>query len=202
MQSNCIFCDIINNNGDKSQIENTILYENSHFIIIPAVGPLFSGHTLIVSKKHYNSIAQMPSKAIDECISLMNHITKQSQDIFSNLIFSEHGSCSENESGGACVIHAHVQCIPMPNGHSLNNIDEFVLEVPILEFSEIRQRDKPYLYINTGGSSKFYLSEMVPSQLIRKVIYENNGRTDWDWKSDKKLDMIERTIELWKKIKL
>jgi diadenosine tetraphosphate (Ap4A) HIT family hydrolase len=202
MHSNCIFCDIINESGYKFQIENTILYESSHFIIIPTIGPLFSGHALIVSKKHYMSIAQMPSEAINECISLMNQIAKQSQNIFPDLIFSEHGVCSESERGGACVIHAHVQCIPAPNSQSLNNIDEFVLEVPISKFSEIRELNKAYLYINKGDSSKFYISELVPSQLIRKIIYENNGRTDWNWKLDKKLDMVKETIELWRKIKL
>jgi diadenosine tetraphosphate (Ap4A) HIT family hydrolase len=202
MQPNCIFCDIINNNSKKSQIENTILHENNHFIVIPALGSLFSGHALIVSKKHYTSIAQMPSEAIDECVFLMNHIAKQSQDILPNLIFSEHGACSENERGGSCVIHAHVQCVPIPNYQSIPNVEQFVQEAPVSKFSEMQQSNKPYLYINTGGLSKFYISESVPSQLIRKIIYANNGRTDWDWRADPKLDMVKETIELWRKIKL
>jgi diadenosine tetraphosphate (Ap4A) HIT family hydrolase len=205
MSANCIFCDLVTNisNGNKeSQIEDTLLYENKHFVVIPAAGPLFSGHILIVSKKHYISVAQMPLEAIEDCISLMNHIQNQSHSILPNLIFSEHGACSENERGGSCVIHAHVQCIPILNNQALNNIDKFVQEVSISNFSEIQQLDRPYLYINTGDTSKFYISESVPSQLIRKIIYANNGRTDWDWRADKKLDMVKKTIELWSKIKL
>ena len=202
MSSDCIFCDVINSNSKKSQIENTLLYENNDFVIIPAVGPLFPGHALIVSKKHYSNVAQMPTKVVDECISLMNNIKKQSQDIFSNLIFSEHGACSENERGGSCIIHAHLHCIPVSNDQSLNNIDMFVQEVSITKFSEAQQLNKPYLYISTGGSSKFYISEAVPSQLIRKIIYSNNRRTDWDWRVDKKMDMVKETIELWSNIKL
>ena len=137
----------------------------------------------------------MPFEAINECTSMMNHIAEQSRNIFPNLIFSEHGACSENERGGSCVMHAHIQCIPLPNNKSLDNITQFVQETSILKFSEIRRLNKPYLYINVDGLPKFYISESVPSQLIRKIIYANNGRTDWDWRKDKKLDMLKETME-------
>ncbi len=202
MQSNCIFCDIINSSVKKSQIENTILYEDNHFIIIPAVGPLFPGHALIVSKNHHFSIAQMSLEAIEDCISLMDDIAMQSQNIFPNLIFSEHGACSEQERGGSCVIHAHIQCIPILDSQSLNNIDQFVQKTSISKFSDIQQLKKPYLYVNVNGFFNFYISESVPSQLIRQIIYANNGRMDWDWRRDKKLDMVKETIELWKKFKI
>ncbi|KAA6336741.1 hypothetical protein EZS27_015123 [termite gut metagenome] len=202
MESECVLCDIVKDiSRRRKQIENTILYEDNNFVIIPALGPLYSGHVLIVSKQHYKNIAQMPLYAINECLSLMNSITNQLKETFPNMIFSEHGACSEEERGGCCIIHAHLQCIPLENNESLNNIDLFVEKTSISNFSEVITYNKPYLYINKHGTHNFYISEQVPSQLIRKIIYANNGRTDWDWKEDKKPNMIHETIELWKNFK-
>lgn len=198
LYSNCIFCDIINQiNLLSNPVENTVIYEDDFFIIVPALGPLYPGHTLIISKEHVTSISNMSKDSITKCYELMARI-KAFLNQFPCILFSEHGACDEYEAAGACIIHAHIQCIPLSDEFDFSNIELFVTEDKVNSYFDILNWNKPYLYINHNGIEKIYLSEAVPSQLIRKMIYASKGRTDWDWRNNRKDDMIKETLELWK----
>ncbi|HEL1542524.1 TPA: HIT family protein [Streptococcus suis] len=49
----CIFCHQLN--------ENDILYQTEHFKVVWDIDPVQTGHLLIISKKHYDTLSQVPS---------------------------------------------------------------------------------------------------------------------------------------------
>ena len=52
----CIFCKIAN-----GEIPSQKIYENDSFFSIPDVKPKTEGHSLIISKKHFESLLDLPS---------------------------------------------------------------------------------------------------------------------------------------------
>ena len=72
----------------RRNIENTILLKTQNFIVVPALGPLISGHVLIVSTLHFPSIASMGIEAIveyEKIVGLLPYPLSIEQSIF--LIF-------------------------------------------------------------------------------------------------------------------
>ncbi|HEM2809805.1 TPA: HIT family protein [Streptococcus suis] len=49
----CIFCHQLN--------ENDILYQTEHFKVVWDIDPVQTGHLLIISKEHYDTLSQIPS---------------------------------------------------------------------------------------------------------------------------------------------
>ncbi|HFR3769830.1 TPA: HIT family protein [Streptococcus suis] len=48
----CIFCHQLN--------ENDILYQTEHFKVVWDIDPIQTGHLLIISKDHYDTLSQVP----------------------------------------------------------------------------------------------------------------------------------------------
>lgn len=48
----CIFCHQLN--------ENAILYQTKHFKVVWDIDPVQTAHLLIISKKHYDTLSQVP----------------------------------------------------------------------------------------------------------------------------------------------
>ena len=104
----CIFCDILS--GVK---EGHILYEDSSHIAFLDKYPIDVGHSLVVTKKHYERITDMDSKAVGDLFSIVPKIA--------NAILSatEADAFSLGQNNGKAakqiIPHVHVHIIPRYN---------------------------------------------------------------------------------------
>jgi len=57
---NCIFCKIIN-----KEIPANIVYEDANFLAFLDINPISVGHTLVIPKKHYRWVWDVPSESKD-----------------------------------------------------------------------------------------------------------------------------------------
>jgi len=111
----CIFCKIIN-----GEIECKRVYEDDNFIAFFDIKPKADGHTLIVPKKHFKTILDIPSSL---GVELLDAIKKVSLDLI---------SCGKGEGvnvvinvsrvAGQLVDHAHVHIIPRKKDDGLKMI--------------------------------------------------------------------------------
>jgi diadenosine tetraphosphate (Ap4A) HIT family hydrolase len=199
--TSCILCDAVKNAlSIKSSVDNTILYETNHFILIPALGPLIQGHVMIVGKEHHINLTSMGENKINEFIS----ITRYLANLEDNLLFSEHGSFDTQQSGGACIEHVHVHVFP-GLGQLVDLLDKLLPlkftsnSSPNLDF--LNKVDYPYiLNFNDSGQTRMYEAYNSHSQMIRKAICNIQKRSDWNWRNDDKMDDIINTIDRWKKL--
>ena len=104
-KNNCIFCKIA-----KGEISSEKIYENKNFFSIFDVNPLVEGHALVVSKRHFETILNMPSTLGSEfldCIkkTTMNLLEKYKAEGFN--IVSNNFSCA-----GQVVHHVHFHIFP------------------------------------------------------------------------------------------
>lgn len=108
MVDDCIFCKIV-----KGEIKSEKVWEDEHFIVIPDKFPKSEGHCLIITKKHYKTILDVPSSLGTEIIDIaksqgLRLIKEKKADGF-NLIQNNFSSA------GQIVPHLHIHVIPRKN---------------------------------------------------------------------------------------
>lgn len=101
----CIFCDII-----EGRSEAEILFENQNVISFLDIRPVNYGHTLVITKKHYENFQSVPS---DE----LNHLMKALQFISSAVVNSVNADgfnliVNSGKAAGQTIFHFHFHIIP------------------------------------------------------------------------------------------
>ncbi|MBA3064265.1 HIT family protein [Candidatus Woesearchaeota archaeon] len=101
----CIFCKIV-----RGEIPSNKVYENKNFFAFLDIGPVNRGHTLIIPKKHYKNLLEMPE---EELKGYMEAIQKVSKAILQGVNADGISINMSNEpAAGQVVMHAHFHIIP------------------------------------------------------------------------------------------
>ncbi len=105
VDKNCIFCKIA-----REEIKQEKVAENNSFFAVRDIKPTAPGHTLVISKKHYVTLLDIPSKLAKDMIDL---IKKVSSDLLDEKYGDGFNIIMNNLSvAGQIVMHAHVHVIP------------------------------------------------------------------------------------------
>jgi len=108
----CIFCKIIN-----GEIPSSKVYEDDDVLAILDISQATLGHTLVMPKKHYANILEIPS---DEYAKVMLKVKDIANKINTNL--KPNGINVLNNCGevaGQTVMHYHVHIIPRYNNNDI-----------------------------------------------------------------------------------
>ncbi|MBI1969653.1 HIT family protein [Candidatus Woesearchaeota archaeon] len=101
----CIFCKII-----KGEIPAAKVYDGSKFIAFLDISPANKGHTLIIPKRHYVSLEEMPDgdgKEFGELqVKLGKAVMKATNAEGFNLLLNN------GKAAGQEVMHAHIHIQP------------------------------------------------------------------------------------------
>ncbi len=104
----CIFCKIA-----RKEIKAEIVYESENFIAFPDVNPCGKGHTLIIPKKHFINLIDLPAVLGDELLETMKKVAeiriKEGAEGFNIII-------NNGASAGQVVMHSHTHLIPRKKG--------------------------------------------------------------------------------------
>jgi histidine triad (HIT) family protein len=106
MTETCVFCQIIRNEAPHSKV-----YEDETTMAFLSNRPVNTGHTLIVPKKHYESIHEIS----DEEIAHIYVVVKRVAEAINKAIQPEGIRIVQNngEAAGQVIFHFHVHVIPM-----------------------------------------------------------------------------------------
>ncbi len=66
----CIFCKIV-----AGEIPSEKVLESENFIVVKDAFPKLNGHSLVISKKHYDSFLDMPSELYEELLKTSKEAT-------------------------------------------------------------------------------------------------------------------------------
>jgi histidine triad (HIT) family protein len=104
--SECIFCRII-----RKQAPANIVYEDEQVTVFLSNHPVNEGHTLVVPKKHYENIYEIPE---DEAGYLFRIVKRVAQAVKDSLGAEGIRIVQNNgETAGQVVFHLHVHVIPL-----------------------------------------------------------------------------------------
>ena len=104
-KENCIFCKIV-----KKEIPSEIIFESENFIVIKDIHPISQGHSLIISKNHYENILDFPNILGSELVSVI-------KEVF--FILQKETNCegfnvvqNNFSAAGQIINHLHFHIIP------------------------------------------------------------------------------------------
>ena len=105
----CIFCKIA-----KGEIKTELVKESDNFIAFRDANPVTKGHTLVVPKKHFVTLLDIPNKLGEEAL-------KFTKSVASDLMDAKLGDgfnviMNNLEVAGQLVMHAHIHVIPRKEG--------------------------------------------------------------------------------------
>jgi histidine triad (HIT) family protein len=104
-KEDCIFCNIA-----QGKIPCDKIYEEDNFIVFNDIKPISEGHCLIIPKKHYATIFDIPSILGTE---LINTIKRQGLRLIKEEKADGIKIINNNyESAGQVVKHFHIHVVP------------------------------------------------------------------------------------------
>jgi len=102
--SECIFCKIA-----KGDTPSNIIYDNKYSIAFLDAHPATKGHTIIIPKKHYENITEIPQAELCEVIKVVQKIAKALKKYSGHIKFVQNNG----ERAGQVVPHLHFHLIPI-----------------------------------------------------------------------------------------
>lgn len=106
---NCIFCKIL-----ADEIPSSVVYEDEDFRAILDINPAARGHVIILPKKHYANLFELPEEEASKIFVVAKKIAtavKKTYQCDGVNILQNNG-----EASGQTVFHLHVHVIPRFKG--------------------------------------------------------------------------------------
>lgn len=105
----CIFCKIA-----RGEIPSEKILDDENFFAIKDIHPKTKGHSLVIPKKHYKTLLDMPSSLLGEFFETTKKLALELMDEEKaqgfNLIMNNY------EVAGQLVPHVHLHIIPRKKG--------------------------------------------------------------------------------------
>jgi histidine triad (HIT) family protein len=108
--SNCLFCEIVSGNTKSYRI-----YEDSLTLAFLDHRPLFHGHTLLIPKKHFETVIDLPHELMEPLFSNAQKIAKA----FQSALGAEGSFIAINNFVSQSVPHLHLHIVPRTKGDGL-----------------------------------------------------------------------------------
>ncbi len=108
-EKDCIFCKIV-----RGEIDSKKILETENFFAIKDVNPKTKGHSLVIPKKHFKTLLDMPSSLFGEFLETAKKLAfklldEEKAEGF-NLIMNNY------EVAGQLVPHVHLHILPRTKG--------------------------------------------------------------------------------------
>lgn len=103
--NDCIFCKIV-----KGEAKSWKVYENEKVYAFLDINPISRFHTLVIPKKHYKDIFDIPEEELKEVISIVKKLAQRFKDklgIENMQILNNNGRAGQQD-----VFHIHYHIIP------------------------------------------------------------------------------------------
>lgn len=111
----CIFCKIVN-----SEIPCDKIYEDEDFLAFLDISPMYYGHVLLITKKHFKDISEVSPDILSRYLEVANFIAK---GLCKALNINDYNlRINKGKNAKQAVFHVHLHIIPrMENGIRLRN---------------------------------------------------------------------------------
>ena len=113
---NCIFCKIV-----KGEIPCHKVFEDDKVLAFLDISQTTVGHTLVISKEHFDNFLYVPEDILSRCINVAQKIAQAATTALGakgvNILINT------NEAAGQTVMHFHIHEIPRYNNDDAISIE-------------------------------------------------------------------------------
>ena len=110
--ADCIFCKIV-----KKEIPSSTVYENKNVLAFLDIYPVNKGHVLIIPKKHYETLTDIPDELLADVMKATKKVAKAVMKAMKTDGFNV--GMNNYKAAGQLVPHAHFHIIPRFNEDGL-----------------------------------------------------------------------------------
>jgi len=110
----CIFCKVV-----KGEISEGRVLESENFIVLKDINPHVTGHSMVISKKHYGTFLDLPAELYREFLEITREATVK--------LLKEYDAPGFNlknnggEIAGQVIPHFHMHIMPRKEGDGYNH---------------------------------------------------------------------------------
>ena len=128
--SDCIFCKIV-----SKEIPTKILVETESCIGFLDAFPLAKGHALVIPKRHYEKLQDLPINVNTEVFSTVHSLISKVDSLTGATLVAVHNG----KQSGQEIPHVHIHLIPRSEDDSAGAVHSMFSEKPDLSESEIEE---------------------------------------------------------------
>jgi ATP adenylyltransferase len=189
VRPNCRFC---------CSTEET-LHRDDHVFVVPSVGSLVEGWLLAVPQRHVVALVDLYPEERAQFAAVTTRFENVLRSRYGDIVLFEHGPAAEGRLAGCGVDHAHMHLVPtgvdLLKGAAVVAPDlRFTRAQNLWDAEDAHNSGRDYVFLrDQAGDSWLAAAEASPSQLFRRVLARAMNLAEWDWKSDPRLDIAERT---------
>lgn len=165
-----------------------VLLEDDSFAVIPSLGPLTTGHSLLCPKAHIRSFAWLDDGLHAQYATVRSTLRQQLQSRYGHEVHVfEHGMARIGDRTVCTVEHAHMHFVPLPRSIELPLGDAWMpFDGSLRSLRALTGDDEYVLYAAPDGTSRVLIPDGrdIESQYMRKLIAERLGHgADWNWRT-------------------
>lgn len=110
--ADCVFCKII-----KGEIPSIKVYEDKDTIAILDIHPINPGHTLVMTREHYETIGDVPDSLLQELMLAVKKIATGLKKMADGVNVNQNN----RREAGQIIDHIHFHVIPRMKGDGLKH---------------------------------------------------------------------------------
>jgi diadenosine tetraphosphate (Ap4A) HIT family hydrolase len=193
----CCLCSQIDGRPDNDLIAlflpeepyvRRIMLESDAFAVIPSLGPLVAGHSLLCPKSHVRSFASLDRRLHREYQEIKETLKAALRDRYRRTVhLFEHGMAAAGTRVVCTVDHAHMHFLPLPEAFDAAVDGAWTtFDGSLTALSTLSGGDEYVFYETPAGLSRLLSSRdrSVESQYMRKIIADALGHGDqWNWRT-------------------
>ena|SRR3989344_2168332 len=128
----CIFCKIA-----KGEIDSAKVFEDENIFAFLDIKPFTKGHCLIIPKKHFENIFDIPEDSLQRIAVVAKKISKKIKDTLQadGIRLSQ----SNGKTAGQEIMHFHLHVIPRYESGNIPIHPAATLHLPQADFEELKK---------------------------------------------------------------
>jgi diadenosine tetraphosphate (Ap4A) HIT family hydrolase len=166
-----------------------VLVESPGFAVVPSLGPLTPGHSLLCPRAHVTSCARLDRAWHDEYAAVTARVRSRLAALYAAPVhLFEHGMASAGGRVLCSVDHAHVHLVPLPGEADLAVTHEpgwVAFDGSLTALAQLTCGREYIMYEGPEGVARVRTAPAggFASQHMRRVIATHLGRaTRWNWR--------------------
>jgi diadenosine tetraphosphate (Ap4A) HIT family hydrolase len=180
--------------GEDWPYEGRILSETERVFVIPGYGPQVYPYALIVTRRHFHSLAQATPQERREIIDCLSWLLRSLS--LPELFVFEHAGCRNFDS---CIDHFHLHVVDVR--YDVGKAIEHLGSSAVAVTSELGlQEEGTYLFAARFGKEGVLRGQLArvaekKDQFFRRAIAAKLGQQDWDWRLGMNRGFMLRLME-------
>ncbi|WP_352955152.1 HIT domain-containing protein [Mesorhizobium sp. M1322] len=175
---------------------DVVVASNNHFVAVPSLGSLVPGWILLIPRRPMSTLSLMDTEERKALAVLRTELAARLSAYGHTVHAFEHGGASGSlVSCGVDQAHLHLVPLSFDLLHAARRHDlGWRTSVGIRDLTEAETGGKEYLFVERLGVSLIGFPETPTSQWFRRLIAQECGGREWDYKKNPNFEQLEATV--------